>query len=816
MAIIEVQGLDFEINGDAPSARERLAIETYLQAQKTVDRKTGNPILDLSKDSFKINPSDVFVADKLESNEETENFLGSPGFKRLVTEIAFSIGGTAAAAAFPPAAIPLLVARTAKYARPLLNVATRTIGAGAGGGVGAGVSQAFDPKEDIAKEVARATAEGAIGNVLGEGAAKVLGGIYNKVVARKVDTLQSAREAGAIIERQKTSIKELLSKADRVGKTNLSEDEIAKLSRYEAQYGPSFLKDFEKGMLTPGQITQDATIDIAENIAESAFFGAGTVKGTKEVTESIVRSGLDDFVETAKTIGSGPGKEIISGPDMVGQLLRDSVTKSNRIFNATARRGYKVLDQEIEKNAAPYIKAQQEILERNRLLPPDQQLPIPKNPFLIDTTPLKELAKKNISQLEKQGGFATQAIDKYQKLLKIPDQANFFDLNETRSIVLAMGRNLSDDAYKATYKSQKIITDEITKLLDNAQIPPELANFRTRLNQFYREGATSFNKPIAQKLLNDQFGREKIYTQIIANSDQPSLVKNYFDFIDDIYGTKVGTTIKLNTQGQFLKDAVRGEFFRDMLETSTRGGSITGPTIPNANALKNFLEKHATLLDPKRNNKFLTEEQIKTVKQLQNALAFTQEKVLKKPSGLGTVFIQLKQAGALTQIGAVGLGATGSIDPVSAGAIILAPYAVAKAFTNPKIAKLIVDGAKPRNFRTGITGISQLVTKLAAEDIIPQEEADAYIENLNTQSKEFEKNIKEKKPTYSVTNLQSSPTNIQTQRVSTAPINTRVTDVQTRPMAAPMQGTMPTGSLQDRIAQSNQLDQFIPVRWKEL
>jgi hypothetical protein len=27
---------------------------------------------------------------------------------------------------------------------------------------------------------------------------------------------------------------------------------------------------------------------------------------------------------------------------------------------------------------------------------------------------------------------------------------------------------------------------------------------------------------------------------------------------------------------------------------------------------------------------------------------------------------------------------------------------------------------------------------------------------------------------------------------------------------------MPTGGLQERIAQSNQLDQFIPVRWKEL
>jgi hypothetical protein len=30
------------------------------------------------------------------------------------------------------------------------------------------------------------------------------------------------------------------------------------------------------------------------------------------------------------------------------------------------------------------------------------------------------------------------------------------------------------------------------------------------------------------------------------------------------------------------------------------------------------------------------------------------------------------------------------------------------------------------------------------------------------------------------------------------------------------QGTMPAGGLQERIAQSNQLDQFIPVRWKEL
>jgi hypothetical protein len=761
MAIIEVQGLDFEIKGDAPTAREQLAIETYLQAQKQVDRKTGNPVFDLSKDSFKINPNDVFIADKLESNEETENFLGSPDFKRLVTEVALSIGGTALAAAFPVAGIPLLAARTARYARPLLNVATRTIGSAAGGGLGAGVSQSFDPKEDITREVTRAAAEGALGNVLGEGAAKVLGGVYNKVVGRKIDTLQSSREAGAAVERQTSEIKNLLNKAEKVGKTNLSEDEIARLARYESQYSSNFTKDFEKAMFTPGQITENTAVDLAENIAESAFFGSSAVKGTKSITESVIRSGLDDFVETAKRIGSGPGKEYITGPDMVGELLRNSVTKSNRIFEATARKGYNVLDKEIQKAASPYIKAQEEVISKNALLPIDKQLPIPANPFQINTKPLKELAQKNITQLEKEGGFAEQAIAKYKKVLNLPDVTDFSSLNQTRSIVLSMGRNLSDDAYKATTGAQKTITNEITKLLDNAQIPPDLINFRARLNNFYKNGATEFNKDIATKLLNDQYGREKIYSQIVANKDRGTLVRNYFDFIDNVYGSGTkGKITKLSPQGQFLKDAVRGEFFRDMLESSTKGGSITGPTSPNANAIKTFLENHKTLLDPTRNAGFLTKQQIKTVKDLQNALAFSQETVLKKPSGLGTVFIQLKQAGALTQLGAAGLGITGTIDPVSTGGIILAPWAVAKAFTNPTISKLIINGAKPRDFRTGITGISQLVTKLAEADIIPKDEANAYIDNLKTQGKEFEKNVKEKKPTYSTTDLKPVNTNI--------------------------------------------------------
>jgi hypothetical protein len=87
------------------------------------------------------------------------------------------------------------------------------------------------------------------------------------------------------------------------------------------------------------------------------------------------------------------------------------------------------------------------------------------------------------------------------------------------------------------------------------------------------------------------------------------------------------------------------------------------------------------------------------------------------------------------------------------------------------------------------------------DKLIPEIEGKKAIDD----SKKIEKKFKTTIP----------PADITPKQTSTAPmppVNTRVTDIQTRPMAAPMQGTIPTGGLQERIAQSNQLDQFIPVR----
>jgi hypothetical protein len=104
-----------------------------------------------------------------------------------------------------------------------------------------------------------------------------------------------------------------------------------------------------------------------------------------------------------------------------------------------------------------------------------------------------------------------------------------------------------------------------------------------------------------------------------------------------------------------------------------------------------------------------------------------------------------------------------------------------------------------------------LVGRLVDEGLIDSEEGLRAIEESKQVQTDFER--KGIKNTDDFNKVAAAPQ--QRPTAPMPPVNTRVTNVQTRPMAAPVsipQGTVPAGTLQDRIAQSNQLDQFIPVR----
>lgn len=164
MGEIVLHGQKFKITGNEPTPQEQLAIDSYLDYREQSSGKTGNKELD-DQAILTLKPEDVLSeANKGKYNKDTENFINSPSFKRIVLEVGLSIVGGVAGAALAPvtggaslAASAALAARVARLARPLLNISANTVsrigvgtaGGAVGGATGAALAQKFDPKEDI-------------------------------------------------------------------------------------------------------------------------------------------------------------------------------------------------------------------------------------------------------------------------------------------------------------------------------------------------------------------------------------------------------------------------------------------------------------------------------------------------------------------------------------------------------------------------------------------------------------------------------------------------------------------------------------------
>ena len=122
MAEIVQAGQTFEIKGDRPTPQEQVAIDTFLQARNLDDEKTG--IQDLDDGQIFITPEDILSdAQKGKYNQDTESFLSSPSFKRIITEVGLSIAGGIAGAALAPISGGSSLALTATMAARVARIA---------------------------------------------------------------------------------------------------------------------------------------------------------------------------------------------------------------------------------------------------------------------------------------------------------------------------------------------------------------------------------------------------------------------------------------------------------------------------------------------------------------------------------------------------------------------------------------------------------------------------------------------------------------------------------------------------------------------
>ena len=741
MGDIVVSGQKFKIEGEQPTAKEQLAIDTFLGARNFEDEQTGSSILD--NDEFLIKPEDVLnEAQKGKYNQDTESFLSSPSFMRIATEVGLSIAGGIAGAAAAPfsggsslALTAVSAARIARIARPLLNISAGTVGkigraslgAAAGGGTGAAVAQAFDPKENIVREVARGTLQGGFGEVLGFGMAGGLAKMYNKVATGSVNTLRTANAATKVLDRQKDfyralgkirsgnltskGIDELIEanpglSADQIATLRSPEKALEVLARQEQKLGGDFLAQVEAGSITPAMLTENAVIDQLQSIAEASLFGAGRMRAASGGARIGLVAGIDDLVENAVR---GVDANVLD-PQAFGEMMQQSLKNSQKLYNQTLSEGYLKVAGLIDESGVVPIRTN----GANKI-----KLWNPQLGRIEETDSLGVYLSKQMNEMQTNPfkGQYDEAIGMIQETMAgVPQNATFGQLaNAYKNI----GRSVTKTAEGSRMRGE--ILRRVSDLMERADLPSNVRTLRNDLVELTKLGSRSFNNGIFAGIAKKQVGQEKIFDMIVKANQ-----KSYTDdFLAQINAkTAQGTRLIPLEEAKKIEDGVRGHFFKKFLDDTVKYDNQY--TYLDASKARDFVQnKYASFI---KSGGLISKEQGKLMNEYVDALKYAEGKIFRPGTtgkGRGTIFIQLKEAGAISQLGgALALG-TGAVDPGTAGVFILGPAGLARMFSNPKLMKLVTEGVKgtSTNSLVGYTRyMNQLGTGLVGNNIITEDQ----------------------------------------------------------------------------------------------
>jgi hypothetical protein len=256
MGVITVRNLgQVRIAGDTPTPEEQRRISLIIKKRQEDAKKSLPGIVD-----------DVEIPELSETGkqnlENINNYLTSPEFARLATEVGFAVGGAMTGGT-------LAIARLAL--RPALQTLYRSLGAGLGQATGAGIaSTTFDPKEELSKDVLRAFAQGATFEAVGA----AIPALIKKIRLKGVQVEKGVDEAEKLIKDQKDKIIKSGSKLD---------EETAEA--------------IKSGQLTPGLISQNRYVDILENITTKSLFGANPLIKARKGAETLSTKFVDDFID---------------------------------------------------------------------------------------------------------------------------------------------------------------------------------------------------------------------------------------------------------------------------------------------------------------------------------------------------------------------------------------------------------------------------------------------------------------------------------------------------------------------------------------
>lgn len=780
MAEIVVQGNTFKIKGTEPTPKEQVAIDSVLAAKGATGKDGGLSFDDEMK--LMITPEDVLSdAQKGKYNKDTESFLASPDFMRIVTEVGLSIAGGIAGVAAAPftggsslVGTGLMAARVARIARPLLNLSKNkqrliggVTGAGLGGGAGAAISQTFDPKESIVREVARGTAQGAFGELLGFGMAGGLAKVYNKVTGFSLKTIDGAqdvirgldgdklfyKEVAKFKETGKLPSKEVLDKlSDESQKVFITPEQRSILESSEliddaflsAQKGnPDFFNvkrgkyKFEDANIIAGKVTEQSGVELASSLSAASIGGGAFIRQTEGLSRLMTIESIDNFTKVlTKDL---PKIDYDTAADGVTAFLNSQIRGGQQIYKTTKD---KLWDDLYDGVAKTTIRADGSY-----------------NPaFNVKIRGPEVSAKINVNNTYKGISESVDNLSSYiQKARKENIVPNNEDVNKMLGILDRMGSETDYNSFVRGYGEissmrpvgpAKAVQAELTKrmeaMLSSSPLPAALNKARRTAADFTNLGGRAFEGKVVGDLLKTDFGQERLYKNIIG-AGKPSYFRAFQKSLRDGKIEAGGKKYDLFPQREAIEGALQGQFFKDFLRSSVaKKGQYYKLNVPKA---EKFMEDYDWLF--KDDVGFLKDTQIKGIKGYVRRLQLIEGKI-KPPGAAGTsgdMLVQMKQAGALSQIvGVVGFG-TGTIDPGAATFFVLGPAGLAYAMSRPATTRALIEGlgkgSKGIDSYQGLTRyIGQLSSALVSEGIIGPVEAKAAMNKVEGNKEAYEQYFK--------------------------------------------------------------------------
>jgi hypothetical protein len=443
-------------------------------------------------------------------------------------------------------------------------------------------------------------------------------------------------------------------------------------------------------LVLPGQASTSRMLDLMQNVAEASLLGGGRL-------QQVTRKSADALQDTIENYA---GVFAVTGKENVGDMMRMTIGESSLAFRAFVRALAKRVD-----DTAGGIQ--------------------------VDYRPVKAAAQEVIEQSEKGlRGEATIRIAK--KILDKDDFVPFEDADILRSDLLAVERQSTDlmpaKAAAAAKRLAGLVDGQIDDAGSTLRRDDAVQAWRLR-NSAVKEGKATFNSRFMRALTNKQ--PDEIYESVVKPG-RPSRIRQTRQII-------LGEIEAAKSRGPFARDAsgrpfvtadlpsnpelwksVQGQWVDDMLrKAADEQGHISGSAA--LKQMKRFGDDAMKELFPGGEHENL--------RRYLRALEIVQKKPTQE--GTGRVFIQLTQATAM-----VNLVVGGPLTGMSA-AVLLAPPVLARAFTNPTIAKLLTVGLKaPPGSAEAIRVSSQLFAAFDKEGLLPPE---ISLLNLGRQARDFTK-----------------------------------------------------------------------------